>query len=272
MRRQAAERYMSWVLMLVSSVVVLLSVGHEFLKEEYATGYGQFDVNISQSQLTLILVICAFSLLFSLPVVISKARPALRLRFFRNNRIDFLVSVTLCVLWIVALVIIQAPKNRLAVQFSCHATVIRNTNLYFSSWVALLATVYNVMEILEEHKVTNVKLMVDMMPKEIFSWTLQFAVGLILIVISTTTLDNSCSSDCTYCLKEMEGSLKTNCYSKRMCWSAYFAVGIAAISTFISMAAISTATRGIISPTADIILGSISMFFHLSGIVVVNEY
>merc|ERR1712238_415193 len=59
---------------------------------------------------------------------------------------------------------------------------------------------------------------------------------------------------------EMEGSLKTNCYSKRMCWSAYFAVGIAAISTFISMAAISTATRGIIS-----------MFFHLSGIVVLTS-
>ena len=152
--------------------------------------------------------------------------------------------------------------------------VIRNTNLYFSSWVALLATVYNVMEILEEHKVTNVKLMVDMMPKEIFSWTLQFVVGLILIVFSTrtNTFDMSCSSDCTYCLKEVGDILTKNCYSKRMCWSAYFAIGIAAISTFISMAAISTATRGIISPTADIILGSISMFFHLSGIVVVNEY
>ena len=152
--------------------------------------------------------------------------------------------------------------------------VIRNTNLYFSSWVALLATVYNVMEILEEHKVTNVKLMVDMMPKEIFSWTFQFVVGLILLVfsMSTNTFDISCTSDCTSCFQEARDSLKTNCYSKRMCWSAYFAVGIAAISTFISMAAISTATRGIISPTADIILGSISMFFHLSGIVVVNEY
>jgi len=137
MRRQAAERYMSWVLMLVSSVVVLLSVGHEFLKEEYATGYGQFDVNISQSQLTLILVICAFSLLFSLPVVISKARPALRLRFFRNNRIEVLVSVTLCVLWIVALFIIQAPKYRVAVAPICKAIIIRNANLYFSSWAAL---------------------------------------------------------------------------------------------------------------------------------------
>jgi len=133
------------------------------------------------------------------------------------------------------------------------------------------STVYNVMEILEEHKVTNVKLMVDMMPKEIFSWTLQFVVGLILLVFSTSpnTLDISCSSDCTFC--QAEGSLKTNCYSKRMCWNAYFAVGIAAISTFISMAAISTATRGIISPTADIILGSISMFFHLSGIVVLTS-
>jgi len=278
MRRQAAKRYTSWVLMLVSSFVVLLSVGQEFLDVKWSKGifvstYDQSDVNTSHTQSTLILVVCGLSLLFSLLVVISKARPALRLRFFRNNRIEVLVSVTLCVLWIVALVIIQAPKNRLAVQHSCHATVIRNTNLYFSSWVALLATVYNVMEILEEHKVTNVKLMVDMMPKEIFSWTLQFVVGLILIVFSTTTntFDMSCSSDCTYCLQEVGDSLKTNCYSKRMCWSAYFAVGIAAISTFISMAAISTATRGIISPTADIILGSISMFFHLSGIVVLTS-
>merc|ERR1712238_468306 len=105
-----------------------------------------------------------------------------------------------CVLWIVALFIIQAPKYRVAVAPICKAIIIRNANLYFSSWAALFSTVYNVMEILEEHKVTNVKLMVDMMPKEIFSWTLQFAVGLILIVISINTLDNSCSSDCTYCL------------------------------------------------------------------------
>jgi len=128
MRRQAAERYTSWVLMFVSSFVVLLSSGQEFLDVDWSKGifastYDQIDGNTSQTHSTLILVICGLSLLFSLLVVISKARPALRLRFFRNNRIEVLVSVTLCVLWIVALVIIQAPKNRLAVQHSCHATV-----------------------------------------------------------------------------------------------------------------------------------------------------
>merc|ERR1712238_503152 len=122
-----------------------------------------------------------------------------------------------CVLWIVALFIIQAPKYRVAVAPICKAIIIRNANLYFSSWAALFSTVYNVMEILEEHKVTNVKLMVDMMPKEIFSWTLQFVVGLILLVFSTTTktFDISCSSDCTSCFQEARDSLKTNCYSKR---------------------------------------------------------
>ena len=128
MRRQAAERYTSWVLMLVSSFAVLLSAGQEFLDVDFskgtiATTFKQLDAKISQTKSTLILVICGLSLLFSLLVVISKARPALRLRFFRNNRIDFLVSVALCVLWIVALIIIQNPNNKLAVQHSCHATV-----------------------------------------------------------------------------------------------------------------------------------------------------
>ena len=135
------------------------------------------------------------------------------------------------------------------------------------------------MEILEEHKVTNVKLMVDMMPKEMFSWALQFVVGILLLLFSVTALGISCSKDCTFCppkVKEIQCPLiddpDRNCYSKRMCWSAYFAVSIAAISILISMGAISAATRGIILPTADILLGSIAMSFNLTGIVVVSKY
>jgi len=132
------------------------------------------------------------------------------------------------------------------------------------------------MEILEEHKVTNVKLMVDMMPKEIFSWTLQFVVGLILLVFTVESVGISCSKDCTYC-PVIPGQFPLNddadrdCSVNRMCRNAYFAIAVAAISTFISMAAISTATRGITSPTADIILGTIAMLFHLAGLVVLTS-
>jgi len=282
MRREATERYISWIFIFVSSFVVLLSSGQEFFNRIWAKGafksYEGFDVNTSQTQTILILVICSVSLISSFLAVMIKTQPALRLGILGKHKIEVLTSLALFILWTVAIIIIQAPKYNLAVSPICHATFIRNSNLYFSSWAALLANVYNLMEILEEHKVTNVKLMVDMMPKEMFSWTLQFVVGILLLLFSVTALGISCSKDCTFCppkVKEIQCPLiddpDRNCYSKRMCWSAYFAVSIAAISILISMGAISAATRGIILPTADILLGSIAMSFNLTGIVVLTS-
>ena len=75
--------YLLSIFIFVSSFVVLLSSGQEFWKRNWAKGafksYEEFDVNTSQTQTILILVICSVSLISSFLVVITKAQPELRL-------------------------------------------------------------------------------------------------------------------------------------------------------------------------------------------------
>ena len=126
MRREATERYISWIFIFVSSFVVLLSSGQEFLRI-WAKGafksYEGFDVNTSQTQTILILVICSVSLISSFLAVIIKTQPALRLGILGKHKIEVLTSLALFILWTVAIIIIQAPKYNLAVSPICHATV-----------------------------------------------------------------------------------------------------------------------------------------------------
>jgi len=269
--------------MIISSLLVLVMS----IEEMHHRGFfgvdldgGNIDDLLSPATAGCIISVCVISLIASTIGVLGKIQPKLRLRFLKNPKIEVLASLVLFFLWLAAVIVIQNSENSIAMVENCNRIEILNSNLFFASWVALSLNIYNLLQILEEHQVTNVQSMIDIMPQEMFSWQLQFFLGIGLLVFSVCDKDVNCNKDCAsgcgdanrsrYIDKDMIG-VKYDCYSSYICFLGTFTTVLAGSSIFISMIAISSAHRGIVAPKIDIILGSLSMLAHFAGVFILTS-
>lgn len=181
----AMKRLSGWFTYLALNIIVMASV-----IDDFSIGY--------KKTVDYVLGIATFSIILSI-IYISGHFSVSFIRNCMGNLFELVVTIISCILWTVAICIVQSPKERMATAveedfFNFTDTVlvggqevILNANLYFFSWFAYFCSVYQVGSIFHDISASA--------DESIIRWFLLASVSIVIIANNKISFDLVCRDD-----------------------------------------------------------------------------
>lgn len=168
-------------------------------------------------------------------------------KVFLGNMLELLMSTFLLSFWVVAIIILQNPKNELStVVAGGGIEVISYANLYFFGWLCFFSSVYLVASVFRDKNSFDPKLL---------TWFLLFFTSIVLFGTAVNLHDDICDVN-----------------PGRTCIRTNFAIAISVIVSLLSLIGILCLTCMVrVKPLFDLALGGISALFYFFGVTILTS-